>query len=157
MAASTITDAANTGQMDVQSIMSMIPHRFPFLLVDTVTGCNPGVEITGYKNVTRQDCAGTTNVDPTFPRLLVLESLAQLTVILTFRSLGIIPTGKELMFFAGIDSAHFLWDCRAGERLDLQARVIRMMPGKGIGKFHTTASVGGKTVADARMMAAMRF
>jgi 3-hydroxyacyl-[acyl-carrier-protein] dehydratase len=144
--------------MDIQAIQAMLRHRYPFLLVDRVTACQPGQIIAGYKNLSAGEC-GAFSGDPGryLPQLLVLEALAQIAVILTFRTLNVVPTGNELMFFAGIDKAVFHSSARCGDRLDLEARVGRLMPGKGIGKFLTRAEVGGRMVAEAEMMAAMRF
>lgn len=150
-------ESANAGEMDVQAIMGMIPHRYPLLLVDRVISCVPGVSISGFKSVTRHDCLGAAAKTATLPEFLTLEALAQLAVILTFRSLGIRPTGKELLFFAGIDRAKFVRRAIPGDRLDLDANVIRMMPGKGIGKFSTRATVGNDLVTEAVMMAALRL
>jgi len=91
------------------------------------------------------------------PRLLLLEALAQVAVVLTFRTLRIEPSGNELMFFAGIDHARFVGTVSAGDRVLLEARVLRIMPAKGIGKFATTASVAGRVVATAELIAAIRL
>ncbi|MCL4761744.1 MAG: 3-hydroxyacyl-[acyl-carrier-protein] dehydratase FabZ [Burkholderiales bacterium] len=147
---------AGDAVMDSRAVLEMMPHRYPFLLVDRVHSCSPGAEINGYKNITRQDCVAIDGSTATFPDLLVLESLAQLALILTFRSLGVHPTGKERMFFAGIDKATFARRPVAGERLNLSAHVVRMMPSKGIGKFRTCARVDSELAAEAIMLAALR-
>lgn len=142
-----------SGAMEMNEILKMLPHRFPFLLVDRVTSCVPGTSITGSKLVTRGEFGSIASM----PRMLVLESLAQVAVLLTFRSLNVTPSGKELMFFAGIDSATFSTDAKVGDHVLLTAQVKRLMPSKGIGKFRTQASVNGIEVVHAEMMAAMRF
>jgi len=147
----------NPSAMDIQQVMSMLPHRYPFLLVDDVSECVPGKRILGTKNVTLDECTGVNRQSICLPRLLVLEALAQVAVVLTFRTLDIAPSGKELIFFAGIDGARFSSDVVPGDRLQLEAEVVRMMPARGIGKFRVVARVAARIVAEAEMMAAMRF
>ena len=147
--------ASGTGAFDIHQIMGMIMHRYPFLLVDRVIDCVPGHHIVGLKNVSRSEtfaCAGSS--EPTLPRLLLIEALAQISVILTFKTLRIEPTGKELMFFAGIDDGHFDGEVQAGDVLHLRAEVVRLR--KKLGWFKATAHVDGKCVAEMSMLAAIQ-
>ena len=144
------------GFMRAREILQMLPHRYPVLLVDRVERCVPGESIAGFKNVTDGEF-GACGQARSMPRALILEALAQISVILTFRTLGITPTGRELMFFAGIDSAEFGRPACRGDKLDLQSSVVRVMPGKGIGKFRTRATIAGEVVAIADMLAAIRM
>ena len=91
------------------------------------------------------------------PRFLILEALAQAAVVLTFRTLGIQPSGRELMFYAGIDGCAFTSTVPTGVRLDLRAEIARMLPSRGIGVFDAEATVAGQTVAKARLSAALRL
>jgi 3-hydroxyacyl-[acyl-carrier-protein] dehydratase len=144
--------------MDIQEVLKLLPHRYPFLLVDRVRDCLPGKRISGFKNITKNEPFFRSPSRATsVPRLLLLEAMAQVTVVLTFKTLNLTPSGTELMFFAGIDDAQFLGDAVVGDRLDLEAHVTRIMPSRGIGKFATTASVGTTMVARASMIAAIRF
>ncbi len=149
---------AESGALDIQDIMGVLPHRPPFLLVDRVTRCEPGKSISGYKNVTKcepfflQPCSA----GATMPDTLVIESMAQIAVILTYKTLGLGPDRETLFFFAGIDMARFFIEVRAGDRLELGSSVIRIMASRGIGKFATWASVNGNRVAEATMIAPMR-
>lgn len=145
--------------MDVQEIMRFLPHRYPFLLLDRVVGCVPGTRISGYKTVTRHEAyfqQAATN-DAAMPDLFVVEAMAQLCLILTFKTLGIDPVGRELMFFAGINNARFQLPVRVGDKLEIEASIVRLMRSRGIGKFAARATVGGGLVASTEMMAALRM
>ena len=76
---------AGTGTLDIHQIIGMIMHRYPLLLVDRVTDCVPGDHIVGLKNVSRSDASfGHAGRSASMPRLLLIEALAQVSVILTF-------------------------------------------------------------------------
>ena len=83
------------------------------------------------------------------------KALAQISVILTYKTLRIEPTGKELMFFAGIDDARFGIAVRPGDRLDLRSEVVRIR--KSLGWFRGRAEVGGRLVAEMSMLAAIQL
>lgn len=144
------------GAMDVQAIMRILPHRFPLLFVDRVTECVPGKHIRGIKNVTRGEPflaqPRSARAPAGMPHLLVVEALAQIAVILTYRSLGREPTGDDLLFFAGIDTARFGAMVGCGETLDLHAEIVRLR--KSAGWFAGRAEAGGRAVCEVRMMAA---
>lgn len=143
--------------MDIHEIMRMIKHRYPFLLVDRVTDCIPGDHIAGYKNTTRAEplFASRAPGPVAMPQLLIVEALAQISVILTYKTLRIEPTGKELMFFAGIDDARFGIAVQPGDRLDLRSEVVRIR--KSLGWFRGRAEVGGRLVAEMSMLAAIQL
>jgi len=105
-----------TGVLNVHELMRLLPHRYPLLLVDRVTQCLPGKHIFGYKNVTRETCLGKTCLDNVeMPHLLIVEALAQISVVLALKSLKLNPTGRELMFFGGgIKNARFDGSVRPG-------------------------------------------
>jgi 3-hydroxyacyl-[acyl-carrier-protein] dehydratase len=144
--------------LDIQAIMRVLPHRYPFLLVDRVVHCEPGKDISGYKNITRnepffvQPCSAET----VMPDMLVVEAMAQIAVILTYKTLDLPAEANPLFFFAGIDDAKFTGEVRPGDRLELGSSVVRLMASRGIGKFATWAEVDGKRVAEATMIAAMK-
>jgi 3-hydroxyacyl-[acyl-carrier-protein] dehydratase len=148
----------NVGAMDIQAIMRVLPHRYPFLLVDQVASCERGKAIRGHKNVTRnepffiQPCSD----EMVMPDMLVVEAMAQIAVILTYKTLEVPAESNPLFFFAGIDDAKFTGKVRPGDRLELGSSVVRLMVSRGIGKFATWAEVGGVRVAEATMIAAMK-
>lgn len=141
-------------EMAIDDLMSHLPHRFPFLFVDKVVDCHPGTDICGLKRVSRADCsflrfpAGVR----AFPQLLVVEALAQVSVILARETLGIPPTQKRLMFFAGIDAAQFHGGASPGDCLLLRSRVRRIR--KNVGWFTGTAEVDGTRICEVQISAA---
>ena len=145
---------AGTGALDIQQIMQMIMHRYPLLLVDRVIDCVPGDHIVGLKNISRSETFFRTGSQQSMPTLLLIEALAQISVILTFKTLRIEPTGKELMFFAGIDDGHFEGVVQPGDVLRLRSDVVRLR--KKMGWFKATAHVDDKCVAEMAMLAAIQ-
>jgi 3-hydroxyacyl-[acyl-carrier-protein] dehydratase len=141
--------------MDIQEIMGMIMHRYPLLLVDRVIDCVPGDHIVGLKNISRNEPLFRSGSDRSMPTLLLIEALAQISVILTYKTLQIEPTGKELMFFAGIDDGHFQGDVQPGDMLRLRSEVVRLR--KKMGWFKATAHVEDKCVASMAMLAAIQL
>lgn len=133
---------------NVMEIMEMIPHRYPFLLVDRITECVPGEYCKGYKNVTmnEQFFCGHFPGNPIMPGVLQIEAMAQL-------SAGILMTLPEykgkLALFAGIDGARFKNIVRPGDRLDMESRIIKR---KGpIVKAEVKAFVDGKLTVSAEL------
>jgi len=134
---------------DIEGIMEMIPHRYPFLLIDKMTECVPGKYAKGYKNLTFNEpfFQGHFPNKPVMPGVLQLEAMAQMGA-------GIIMTKDEykgkLVVYAGIDGARFKAMVRPGDRLDINVELIKI---KGpIIKAHGCAYVGEKLAVEADMM-----
>lgn len=144
------------GEMDIGEIMRHLPHRFPFLLVDRVLECVPGERIKGIKNVAVSEpyFQGHFPDYPVMPGVLVIEALAQISVILVYKTLGRIPDGKTHIFFAGIDGARFRRQVLPGDQLLLESTEKRLV--RGVGKFAVRATVDGTLVAEAELLAALR-
>ena len=125
------------------------------LHVDRVLDCVPGERIVGIKNVTRSEpFLGRANQGFVLPHLIVVEALAQLSVVLAFKSLRLEQTGQELVFFAGIDEARFTNSASPGHTLTLYSSVRRMK--KLVGWFDARAEVEGGIIAVVSMLAAIR-
>ena len=138
--------------MDINEIREILPHRYPFLLVDRVTEVVEGKSIKGYKNVTINDqfFQGHFPEKPIMPGVLILEALAQLGAgsILSMNEFkGKIP------MFAGADKVKWRKPVVPGDRLDLSCEIIKLRGPIGIGK--AVATVEGKKVCEAEIMFAI--
>jgi 3-hydroxyacyl-[acyl-carrier-protein] dehydratase len=138
--------------MDVQEIQKLLPHRYPFLLVDRVVSIDPGKALRAYKNVTVNEpfFEGHFPGHPVMPGVLVLEALAQASAILAYRSTGFDPSQK-VTYLMAIDGAKFRKPTVPGDRLELEVEVIRF---KGaIMKTRGVAKVDGEVVAEGEFLA----
>jgi len=138
--------------MDVQEIQKLLPHRYPFLLVDRVVSIDPGKTLRAYKNVSVNEpfFEGHFPGHPVMPGVLVLEALAQASAILAYRSTGFDPTQK-VTYLMAIDGAKFRKPTVPGDRLELEVEVLRF---KGsILKTRGVARVDGEVVAEGEFLA----
>ena len=148
------TGMSDDSLMDAREIMRLLPHRYPFLLVDRVTELKPGESIQALKNVTFNEpfFAGHFPHRKVMPGVLILEALAQACGILAFRTAGVWPNEDTRFYFVGIDDARFRKPVVPGDQLILRARFLRAV--RGIWKFATVAAVNSDEVCHAEMMLA---
>ena len=141
-------------QLDIQGILRLLPHRYPFLLVDRVLEWQSGKSIRALKNVTYNEpfFPGHFPGRPVMPGVIIIEALAQTAGILTFLSANVIPTAETRFYFVGIDKARFRKPVVPGDQLVLTAQLERSL--RGIWRFSTIALVGEHEVAHAEMMVA---
>ncbi|MDX2474232.1 MAG: bifunctional UDP-3-O-[3-hydroxymyristoyl] N-acetylglucosamine deacetylase/3-hydroxyacyl-ACP dehydratase [Candidatus Krumholzibacteria bacterium] len=140
----------NPEHWDVSSIMKIMPHRYPFLLVDRITNIEPGKRVTGLKNVTINEpfFAGHFPNHPIMPAVLIIEAMAQVGGVLILSNVDD-PRGK-LVYFSGIDKARFRQPVTPGDQLRFELEMIKL---RGpICKMRGTARVDGKIVAEAELM-----
>jgi beta-hydroxyacyl-ACP dehydratase FabZ len=138
---------------DIQKIMELMPHRYPFLLVDRVLEMVPGEKIVAVKNVTINEpfFSGHFPGLPVMPGVLIVEAMAQAGGVLYLA--GAPPAEKGTVFyFMGMDKVRFRKPVVPGDQLILEATVLNMR--KTAMKMAGTASVDGKKVAEAELMAA---
>ncbi len=141
--------------MDVIEIQEIIPHRFPFLLVDRVTQVNNGKDLIGYKNITINEHVfqGHFPGHPIYPGVMILEGLAQAGGILAFKSMDMTKeeAAEKVVYFMSIDNAKFRAPVRPGDRLEYRVSVLK---NKGtIWILDGKAYVDDKIVAQAELKA----
>jgi 3-hydroxyacyl-[acyl-carrier-protein] dehydratase len=141
--------------MDIQRVMELLPHRYPFLMIDRVEECVPGELLRGYKNVSINEpfFVGHFPVKPVMPGVMIIESLAQATGLLAMETAPEKAVGS-LYYFVGIDKARFKRPVEPGDRLDLEVRLTGNK--RGIWMFTGEARVDGAIAATADIMCTSR-
>ena len=142
-----------TEQLDILKIQELLPHRYPFLLVDKVIECEPKIRLLACKNVTFNEpfFQGHFPKNPIFPGVLMLEALAQATALLTSQSDDQFGTGTTY-FLAGIDKARFKKQVGPGDQLMLEAIFLKSR--RNIWSFECKVTVDGELAASANIMCA---
>lgn len=142
--------------MDIHAILQYLPHRFPFLLVDRVLECEPGVRIRALKNVSINEpfFPGHFPHHPVMPGVLIIESLAQAAAILSFRTAEAKPDDGSVYYLAGIDGARFKRPVMAGDQLQLEVTLSRHM--RDVYKFKGIATVDGQLTAQCEITCVRR-
>ena len=142
--------------LDVREIMAMLPHRYPFLLVDRVLDYTVGSRLRALKNVTINEpfFQGHFPGHPVMPGVLIIESLAQACGLLVQMSRKHDPEAHALYYLVKVDNAKFTQIVGPGDQLILEVELKRMI--RSMGLFHGRAMVDGKVVAEAELMCAER-
>ncbi|MDP2167869.1 MAG: 3-hydroxyacyl-ACP dehydratase FabZ [Thermodesulfovibrionales bacterium] len=136
--------------MEIKEIMSLLPHRYPFLLVDRVESIEKGASIVGIKNVTVNEpfFQGHFPGNPIMPGVLIVEAMAQAAGIIAFHA-G--EDGAKSVYFMSIESAKFRKPVIPGDRLKLTVKVIKRR--NNVWKFSGVATVDEKVVSEAEFTA----
>jgi 3-hydroxyacyl-[acyl-carrier-protein] dehydratase len=136
----------------IEEIMSMIPHRYPFLLVDRIVELDPGKRAVGFKNLTmnEQFYQGHFPNKPIMPGVLQLEAMAQVGAVLF---LSMEENKGKLAVFMSIDGVKFRKQIVPGDRLDMVVEVLSVR--SRTGKMSTKGYVAGKLAVEAEMMFAV--
>jgi len=143
-------------EMDINEVLAHLPHRYPMLMIDRVTHCEPGKRIVALKNVSASEpyFPGHFPNRPIMPGVLILEAMAQAAGVLVFRTSGTKPDEKTVYYYVGIDNARFKKPVVPGDQLEIEVHMERQL--RGIGKFGCVARVAGETVAEATILCSMR-
>jgi 3-hydroxyacyl-[acyl-carrier-protein] dehydratase len=138
--------------LDIQQIKDIIPHRYPFLLVDRVLEVEEGKRAVGIKNVSANEefFNGHFPEYPVMPGVLIVEALAQVGAVAMLKKE---ENRGRLAFFAGIDSCRFKRQVVPGDQLRLEVEIIRLRGSLGKGK--ATATVDGEIACEAEIMFAL--
>lgn len=139
--------------LEAQDIKDIIPHRYPFLLVDKVIEKEEAKRIVGIKNVTINEpfFQGHFPDHPVMPGVLILEALAQVGAIAV---LDMEENKGKIGFLAGVDKCRFKRQVQPGDQLQLEVEILRM---KGpVGKGKAIATVDGETACEAEITFAIK-
>lgn len=141
--------------MNITEIQTLLPHRYPFLLIDRVMDYEEGKYLVGLKNVSFNEPQFTGHFPqlPVFPGVMILEAMAQATGLLAFKSFGA-PKENELYYFASIDNAKFRKPVSPGDQLIVEVEFLKDR--RGIALFTGVAKVDGEVVCSAELKCARR-
>ncbi|MGH9430675.1 MAG: 3-hydroxyacyl-ACP dehydratase FabZ [Terriglobia bacterium] len=146
-------DSATNAVYTVTDIMKLLPHRYPFLMVDRIVELEPDKRIVGLKNVTVNEefFQGHFPGAPVMPGVLVIESMAQVAGVMIYRDLP--QRESKLIYFTGIEGAKFRRPVVPGDQLRLEVDLLTRR--NNFGKVDARATVEGKLVAQAVLMFAI--
>jgi 3-hydroxyacyl-[acyl-carrier-protein] dehydratase len=140
-------------RLDITEIQTILPHRYPFLLVDRIIEYEPNRRVVGIKNVTLNEpyFAGHFPGAPVMPGVLIVEAMAQTAGVLMLASIP--DRESKLVFFTGIDGAKFRKPVVPGDQLRMELTVLRLRP-RYI-KLRGEAYVDGQLVAEAEISSSL--
>ena len=149
-----MTDAVTTA--DIHVIQKILPHRYPFLLVDKVHSIDGIKSAVGIKNVTMNEphFQGHFPGNPIMPGVTIVEAMAQTTAVMVGASLGL-TDGNLLVYFMAIDGCKFRRKVVPGDVLEMHVETTRGKPGGKVWKFKGVAMVDGELAAEAEFTAMM--
>lgn len=141
---------------DIHLIQDILPHRYPFLLVDKVRDIDGTTSAVGIKNVTMNEphFQGHFPGTPIMPGVTIVEAMAQTAAVMVGTSLGL-TDGNLLVYFMGIDRCKFRRKVIPGDVLEMKIDTTRGKPGGKVWKFKGVATVDGEMAAEAEFTAMM--
>ena len=142
--------------MNIEEIKRIVPHRYPFLLLDRIVEFEAHKRIVAIKNVTANEpfFQGHFPHYMVMPGVLIIEAMAQAAGVLGLKSNGLENDGVSIYFFAGIDKARFKRPVVPGDTLLIEVTLIRTS--RGLSKLAATARVGGVLAAEAEILCVLR-
>ncbi len=143
-------------EADIQLIQAILPHRYPFLLVDKVREINGTSSALGIKNVTMNEphFQGHFPGNPIMPGVTIVEAMAQTAAVMVGASMGL-TDGNLLVYFMSIDKCKFRRKVVPGDVLEMKLETLRGKPGGKVWRFRGLAEVEGEMAAEAEFMAMM--
>jgi beta-hydroxyacyl-ACP dehydratase FabZ len=144
-----MSTSVSTRALDIDAIREILPHRYPFLLVDRIEELD-AERVVGIKNVTVNEpfFAGHFPDYPVMPGVLIIEAMAQVAGVMVLS--GIPDRRNKLVLLAGVDGAKFRKPVRPGDQLRMEMKILRSKA--SIAKVSGTATVDGMVVAEAEML-----
>lgn len=142
----------NTVPIDIKKILEVLPHRYPFVMIDRIIELEKGHRIVGLKNVTINEnfFQGHFPAEPVMPGVLILEGMAQAGAMLAYLSVEEM-IGEKLVYFAGLDAVRFRQKVVPGDQLRIVATVNKQK--RKLFKMDAQAFVEDKLVCEAQLMA----
>ena len=142
--------------LDILAIKSLLPHRYPLLLVDRVLDWEADKTITAIKNVTVNEefFQGHFPHKPVMPGVLMIEALAQTAALLSFLSMGVKPDENSVVYFVGIDNARFKRPVEPGDQLKMDVEILRVS--RGLWKYKAVGTVDGTVALETEIMCTIR-
>jgi 3-hydroxyacyl-[acyl-carrier-protein] dehydratase len=142
--------------MDIDEIKKLLPHRYPFLLVDRVVELELGKSILAYKNITANEAVFNGHFPgcPIFPGVMIIEAMAQAAGILGFATVNKQPDDEVLYLFAGVDGVRFRRPVVPGDKLVLEASIDSSK--RNIWRFKCRSSVDEKLTCEATILCALQ-
>jgi 3-hydroxyacyl-[acyl-carrier-protein] dehydratase len=138
--------------LDIQAIMKLLPHRYPFIMIDRILELTPGEKVIALKNVTINEpfFQGHFPENPIMPGVLIIEAMGQAGAVLAAKSLEQEPHGL-LIYFMGMDKVKFRQPVTPGDQLIFEMKFLKQR--RNVFKMSGTAYVDKKVVAQAELMA----
>ena len=142
--------------MEIAEIKELLPHRYPFLLVDRVLELEPNIRIVALKNVTINEpfFEGHFPHYPVMPGVLIVEAMAQAAALLSFKSMGVKRDDNTVVYLVGVDGARFKRPVVPGDTLILEAE--KLLERRGLVKYAVRAKVDGQLACEAQLLCTQR-
>ncbi len=139
--------------LDIRGILEILPHRYPFLLVDRILEIEEGRRAVGIKNVTFNEpfFQGHFPGNPIMPGVLIVEAMAQVGAVMLLR--GMPDRHRKLVYFAGIDAAKFRRPVTPGDQVRFEVTVLKLRSRSA--RLRGEAFVGEQLVAEAELFSSM--